>query len=477
MANDFKALIGIAYDIKQAQTELDRQIKSLQKSSKLALNIELSDKDSKKVIQDSSKMWSNYRKEAVSAITAPNSELKKMSQYYKQQEADIQSKIALERKMFLAEQEGYKTNENLKIQAEKKVQTEIQKTNNLASGKTVLSNQISTYLKENSKLSTDFRNKLILIKKEVDNVGTASGLKNLRNQFREISTESKSLGQTGANTFEKFTHNLGEFTTFLSAGTLIMSGVNSIRAMVSTVVELDKAFVDLQMATGGTNEETKKLLSTYIDMGQQLGATGTEVAAAASDYLRQGKSIEETNKLITDSIVLSKIGNIDAASSTTFLTTAMKGYKVAVDDVIGVVDKLSAVDMASATSAGGLAEAMAKTATNADLAGVSMDKLLGYIAVVGETTGEAMSSVGQSFSTIFSRMANIKLSRLVDPTSGEDLSNVETSLRNVGIALRDDNKTFRNFGDVLDDIAGKWNGFDEVNQRAIASSVAGKLIA
>ena len=83
MANDFKALIGIAYDLKQAQSELDRQMKSLQKSIKLALDIELSDKEAKKVIQDSTKMWSNYRKEAVAAMTAPNTELKKMGQYYK----------------------------------------------------------------------------------------------------------------------------------------------------------------------------------------------------------------------------------------------------------------------------------------------------------------------------------------------------------------------------------------------------------
>ena len=72
---DFKTLIGVAFDKTQAQSELDRQIKSLQKNSKLALNIELSDKEAKKAIQDQTKMWSNYRKEATSAISAPNTEL------------------------------------------------------------------------------------------------------------------------------------------------------------------------------------------------------------------------------------------------------------------------------------------------------------------------------------------------------------------------------------------------------------------
>jgi hypothetical protein len=111
--NNFRALIGIAYDMKQAQSELDRQIKSLQKSSKLALKVELTDKEAKKVIQDSSKMWSNYRKEAVQAMTAPNTELQKMAQYYKNLEKEIQSQIASSKKLFLDQEQAYKTNQLL----------------------------------------------------------------------------------------------------------------------------------------------------------------------------------------------------------------------------------------------------------------------------------------------------------------------------------------------------------------------------
>ena len=39
---------------------------------------------------------------------------------------------------------------------------------------------------------------------------------------------------------------------------------------------------------------------------------------------------------------------------------------------------------------------MSRTAASAGLAGVEMDELLGYLAVVGETTQKSMSSVGES---------------------------------------------------------------------------------
>ena len=80
----------------------------------------------------------------------------------------------------------------------------------------------------------------------------------------------------------------------------------------------------------------------------------------------------------------------------------MKGYGIESEQVLdGIVSKLSEVDMVSATSAGGLAEAMSRTANSAKIAGVSIDKLISYLAVVGEVTQKEMSSIGESFKTIF----------------------------------------------------------------------------
>lgn len=52
-------------------------------------------------------------------------------------------------------------------------------------------------------------------------------------------------------------------------------------------------------------------------------------------------------------------------------------------------------------------------------------------------------------------------------------SDVETVLNGVGIKLRDDNNTFRNFGDVLDETADKWDSYGDVQKRAIAKAFAG----
>ena len=120
-------------------------------------------------------------------------------------------------------------------------------------------------------------------------------------------------------------------------------------------------------------------------------------------------------------MILSKLGQIDSADATQYLTSATKGYNVAVKDTIGIVDKLTAVDIQSATSAGGLAEGMSKVANLAELSGINMDKLLGYLAVVGETTQKDMSEVGNSFQNILSRMGNVKAGKFIDDETGESL--------------------------------------------------------
>lgn len=155
------------------------------------------------------------------------------------------------------------------------------------------------------------------------------------------------------------------------------------------------------MATGQSREKTYELLQDYNKLAKQLGAVTTQVSDAADQWLRQGHSISDTTTLIKDAMVLSKVSQLDSAAATEYLTASMKGYEISVQDVIGIVDKLSAVDLESATDAGGLAEAMSRTAVTADMAGISMDRLLGYLAVTGEVTQKSMSSIGESFKTIF----------------------------------------------------------------------------
>ena len=73
-------------------------------------------------------------------------------------------------------------------------------------------------------------------------------------------------------------------------------------------------------------------------------------------------------------------------------------------------------------------------------------------------------------------MNSVKAGKFVDDETGESLNDVETVLGKLDISLRNVNGTFRNSGEVLDEVGSRWNEFDNVQQHAIATAFAGKLV-
>ena len=340
-----------------------------------------------------------------------------------------------------------------------------------------LANTIEAWNQKNTAATKAVREeneRYVLSLRDLSNQMTRIDFNKINTGFKQNENSMRTLHKLGASLKDQLKQAASSFTQWVSVSSAIMAVIYQLQKMPQKVKELDDAITDFTMATGANKAQISELTKVYSKLGDELSATVTDVTISATEWLKQGKSIAETETLIRDAMVLSKVGKLSSEESTKYLTSAMKGYNVTAEETLAIVDKLSAVDMASATDVGGLAEGMSEVANNANLAGISMDKLLGYLATIGEVTQSSMSEVGTSLNAIFSRMGNIKLSRLKDyQNNGEDLSNVETVLRGEGIALRDSADDFRNFGEVLDEVAGRWNSFSEVSQRAIASAFAG----
>lgn len=336
-------------------------------------------------------------------------------------------------------------------------------------------NRTETWLKNNSKAAKEYGETLEELARRQKAATSKSELAEYTKQVNMLKSEASARGMTGLSTTEELKRAFSQISQFAGIYNILENVVvDGGRAMVQAVLQVDDAMTDLQMATGVSQQRAAELMSTYADLGQELKATMVDVSASATEWLKQGKSIEESQKLARDSIVLSKIGDLSSEDSTKTITAAMKSYDMAESEVMNFVDEISAIDMASATDVGGLATAFNEVAANAKQAGVSTKQLLSYAAVIGETTQEGMASVGTSLNAIFSRMGNIKLARLKDyQNNGEDLSNVETVLRGVGIQLRDSQDEFRDFDDVLADTANRWESFSGVQQRAVSQAFAG----
>ncbi len=339
----------------------------------------------------------------------------------------------------------------------------------LQANKNLFGTNLDTWMNKNTSAAKVFVERLADIKSRLASAD-ATEFTHLENEFKAIQSEATQMGLTGSNAVKAMK---SEFDRAVTSVVSLTAAFHAFKRMVSTARELDDSLFNLQVATGKTREETKGLLDTYNQMAGELGATTEQVAEAANDWLRTGRSLDETNELIKDSMILSKIGMIDTGDATQYLVSALNGYKLSAESALEVISKLSNVDMNAAVSAGGIAEAMSRTATSADQAGVSIDRLIGMIATMKDVSQASDERVGTAIKSIVSRYSQVKTNKLVDYESGDDLSNVEKALKKVGVQIRDGLTDFRDLDDVLGELAKKYNDLNDVEKNGIATALFG----
>lgn len=277
---------------------------------------------------------------------------------------------------------------------------------------------------------------------------------------------SKTFGEALKDAFDNY---IGPAALADRAVDLLVDGA---KEAYQTIADLNKAMTDVQMVTGESAEQTAELAHQYSQMAKELGATTTEVANGAAEWLRQGKSVAETNQLLESSMILSKVGAIESSQATELLTSTLNGYKKEANEAMHVVDAMSAVDLAAATSVEELAVALQSTANMARVNGVGFEQLLGMVGAVSEASRRSASVVGNSFKTIFSRLTNVAAGKMTDDL-GEPLNDVEQVFNGLNIKLRDSSGEFRNMYDVISELANKWTKLDNAEQSWVATSVAG----
>ena len=290
----------------------------------------------------------------------------------------------------------------------------------------------------------------------------------------------KYLNRTVSDSNSVFGKLKNTISNTFSSGKIAMTGylmvLNEInkagKNAKQTIQEIDKAVTDLSVATNMSRESVTGLIKDYNKYAKQLSSTTTHVTSAADDYLRAGKTMDETQALIKDSIMLSKLGQLESGAATEDLLAVMNGYEMSIKEVDRALDAMVSLDMEAATSSGDIATALKYCASSADVAGLSFNKLSAMIATVQEKTMQSAETVGTFMNTILSRYRNVKIGQFVSD-DGEDLSEVETILNSLDIKLRDSSQEFRDFEAVIEEVALSWDSYSSVQQAAIAKAFSG----
>lgn len=298
-------------------------------------------------------------------------------------------------------------------------------------------------------------------------------MNSLTNSVRQTRSETVAF----ADSFKKAISNMGLVISAQTALQLVRKAADEATAAIK---EYDKYATNLSIITGKPKESVNEMISDLAEKSMNYKIDISDLEKAQETLLRTGKSAEDVNYLLKDTIMLAKTGFMDTDDAAESLVTIANAYSYEADEMENVISKFLALDTASNTVAGNLSTAIAKSAQNAKLAGVNIDKLGGYISELKNTTAKSESEIATALNSMFSRVGNVKLGKyeieLEDGTSEDitqSLNDTERMLKNVGIQLRSTKGEFKDVDDILQEISEHWNEFNSVEKNSIAKTFAG----
>ena len=307
------------------------------------------------------------------------------------------------------------------------------------------------------------------IEPEVDE----SELTQLQQALHNVNT----AGQQSQSVFSSLGSTFKEAFSAYSLANVMQDALYKIadgaREAVGTVKEFNDIKTNLAMATNADSDYINNLMKDYNALAEELGSVTSSVAESADSWLRQGRSMKDTNSLIKDSLVLSKDAELSSSDASEILTATLNGYQMAADQASRVNDILTSIDLESASGADSIGKALMKVASQANNAGVSLEKTSAIIATIKDVTQDSDESIGTEMKSILSRMNQIKAGKFVDSETGESLNDTEKVLKKIGISMRDSNDQFKDSESILDDVANKWNTLDSNSKKATATAMAG----
>lgn len=301
---------------------------------------------------------------------------------------------------------------------------------------------------------------------------SASTLKGYKAELISFRNQLDTM-QSADNLFNSLTSSVKQLVGFGAVLTQVRRGI---QLAVSQIQELDSAMNGISVVTNMSTAELWGQINTYMAIAKQYGVTTEGTYQVSQLYYQMGLDTSSVMELTTETLKMAKIANLDYASATDYMTTAMNGFQLSATDAGRIVDVYSELAGIAATDTSELAVAMSKTAAIANSAGMSFEATSAMLTQMIESTREAPEALGTSLKTVIARMQEMKSNptQLVE-VDGEtaSLNKMDTALASVGISLKDASGQFRNLDEVIFELSKIWDTLDRNTQRWIANTASG----
>lgn len=247
-----------------------------------------------------------------------------------------------------------------------------------------------------------------------------------------------------------------------------------IRSAYQDIQGLDKAMTNIAVVTDMSTSDLWGKIDQYMGMAQKYGVTTQGVYEVSQLFFQQGLGENDTMAATVETLKMARIAGMDYKDAADGMTVAIRGFNMEMSEAAHVTDVYSKVAAITASDTQELVSAMSKTASSAASVGSSFENTTAMLAVMVEATRESPQNIGSAMKSIISRYGEMTKG-LSEDSEGEeiDYNRVDTALKSIGISIKDAQGQFRDFDEVIFELAGKWDTLDSVTQRYVATIFAG----
>ena len=251
---------------------------------------------------------------------------------------------------------------------------------------------------------------------------------------------------------------------------VLRQAIRYFKEMAQEVIKVDTAMTQFRIVTKGTSDDYKQFYQNSVNTAKQIGGSVTDLIDSSTTYARLGYSMDESSTLAKYTSMLQNVGDIDVSSAQDAVTSITKAFDINADQIESTMDKMVEVGNNFPISVSQIAEGMTNAGSMLHSAGNSFEQSIALLTAAN-TTVQNISKASTGLRTLAARLRNTKteLDDLGESLTDAEYENIVNALTGKGVSLKDANGEFRN----TYDIAGVWDTMSNMDQAALAKTLAG----
>lgn len=477
--------------VKAASKEESKEISSLQKQQLKELNKQQKQLESYynsfnkgKYSADSKTMSANLEK-----YSGQNSDsLEKARNYLKEYQdtyKEIQNHFDQTSSINFKDDELVQKFDKLETAASKyknvmrEVSTESSKTLS-ANAAIIKSNEIYTYYNNNTKAIKKYGAELRKLAEDAKNATTQDKLDEINDKFKKLKSTISAQGLTGKSPFDEAKRAFFQIAEFTGMYGILQNVIQDIpRAMVQSVVDVNKAQIELIKVSNASSTQLNQYWDEATESAKKYGATISDVISSTADWSRLGYSLDDAKKLSDATTLLQKVGdNMTQESSSQGLISTLRGFNMRADEVGKIVDVANQIANTQPIDTSGIFEGLERSASSMSAANNTLEQTVALLTAANSVVQDP-ASIGTAFKTISMRIrgADTELQEAGLDTEGmaESVAKLRKEIISLsGVDIMRDENTFKSTYDILDELSTKWSDLTDIQQASITELIAGK---